>query len=221
MKTTSQSEEPSPADEPAAEISDHQSAVIAGDAAPAPDNLPSLLEALLFVAPGEVSPAMLAAALELPQAEVERGLDELAEAYARAGRGLRLQRHRGRVQLTSAPEAGRFIERFLGLDAGARLSRAALEALAIVLYKQPVTRPQIDAIRGVNSDGVVRSLLLRGLIQEVGRAEAPGRPILYSSTSECLQYFGLSSLADLPPLDLEEPPAEAAAGPEGALPSNS
>jgi len=221
MKTTSQSEEPSPADEPAAEISDHQSAVIAGDAAPAPDNLPSLLEALLFVAPGEVSPAMLAAALELPQAEVERGLDELAEAYARAGRGLRLQRHRGRVQLTSAPEAGRFIERFLGLDAGARLSRAALEALAIVLYKQPVTRPQIDAIRGVNSDGVVRSLLLRGLIQEVGRAEAPGRPILYSSTSECLQYFGLSSLADLPPLDLEEPPAGAAAGPEGALPSNS
>ena len=206
MKTTSQSEEPSPADEPAAEISDHPSAVIAGDAAPAPDNLPSLLEALLFVAPGEVSPAMLAAALELPQAEVERGLDELAEAYARAGRGLRLQRHRGRVQLTSAPEAGRFIERLLGLDAGARLSRAALEALAIVLYQQPVTRPQIDAIRGVNSDGVVRSLLLRGLIQEVGRAEAPGRPILYSSTSECLQYFGLSSLADLPPLDLEEPP---------------
>lgn len=221
MKTTSQSEEPSPADEPAAEIGDHPSAVTAGDAAPAPDNLPSLLEALLFVAPGEVSPAMLAAALELPQAEVERGLDELAEAYARAGRGLRLQRHRGRVQLTSAPEAGRFIERLLGLDAGARLSRAALEALAIVLYKQPVTRPQIDAIRGVNSDGVVRSLLLRGLIQEVGRAEAPGRPILYSSTSECLQYFGLSSLADLPPLDLEEPPAEAAAGPEGALPSNS
>lgn len=164
---------------------------------------------------------MLAAALELPQAEVERGLDELAEAYARMGRGLRLQRHRGRVQLTSAPEAGRFIERFLGLDAGARLSRAALEALAIVLYKQPVTRPQIDAIRGVNSDGVVRSLLLRGLIQEVGRAEAPGRPILYSSTSECLQYFGLSSLADLPPLDLEEPPVEAAAGPEGALPPNS
>jgi segregation and condensation protein B len=100
----------------------------------------------------------------------------------------------------------------LGLDAGARLSRAALEALAIVLYQQPVTRPQIEAIRGVNSDGVVHSLLLRGLIQEVGRAEAPGRPILYSSTSECLQYFGLSSLAELPPLDLDEgepePPVE-------------
>ncbi len=95
------------------------------------------------------------------------------------------------------------IEKFLGLEASSRLSRAALETLAIIFYRQPVTRPQIDAIRGVNSDGVLKSLLLKGLVQEVGRAEAAGRPILYSATAECLQYFGLSSLSELPPLDLD------------------
>lgn len=205
MNHTPQSEETPPVDEkerPEAGAAD-------SDILDASENLLMLLEALLFVAPGEVSPSQLAAALDLPQAAVERGLEELADIYARPGlgRGLRLQRHRGRVQLTSAPQAGPFVERFLGLEASSRLSRAALEALAIILYKQPVTRPQIDAIRGVNSDGVVRGLLLRGLIQEMGRAEAPGRPILYSTTSECLQYFGLSSLSDLPPLDLEEPEA--------------
>jgi segregation and condensation protein B len=171
--------------------------------------MPSLLgylEALLFVAPGETSPAQLAAALELPVSEIERGLTELEKLYAQEGpsRGLRLQRFRGRVQLTSAPETAAAIERFLGLESSSRLSRAALESLAIILYRQPVTRPQIDAIRGVNSDGVMKSLLLKGLVQEVGRMEAPGRPILYSATAECLQYFGLSSLGELPALELEE-----------------
>lgn len=172
-------------------------------------DLLAYLEALLFVASGEVNPSQLAAALDLPQAAIESGLEELAQSYARKSseRGLRLQRYRGRVQLTSMPAAAPYIERFLGLESSSRLSRPALEALAIILYRQPVTRPQIDSIRGVNSDGVVRSLLIKGLIQEVGRLEAPGRPILYSATSECLQYFGLSSLADLPPLDLEEPEA--------------
>jgi segregation and condensation protein B len=165
------------------------------------------LEALLFVAPGEVSPSQLAAALDLPLPEIERGLFELEDLYKQEGpsRGLRLQRYRGRVQLTSAPDCASFIERFLGLETSSRLSRAALETLAIVLYRQPVTRPQIDAIRGVNSDGVLKSLELKGLVQEVGRAEAPGRPILYSATAECLQFFGLSSLSELPPLELETP----------------
>jgi segregation and condensation protein B len=162
------------------------------------------LEALLFVAPGAVTPAQLAAAMELTTPEIERGLEELESYYQQAipARGLRLQRYRGRVQLTTFPAAAPAVERFLGLEASSRLSRAALETLAIILYRQPVTRPQIDAVRGVNSDGVLKSLLLKGLIQEVGRAEAPGRPILYSATPECLQYFGLSSLSELPPLDL-------------------
>ena len=171
-------------------------------------NLSAMLEALLFVAPGAVNSAQLAAALDLPEEEIERGLDELESIYQNPenAHGLRLQRNRGRVQLTSAPEAAGVIERFLGLEASGRLSRAALEALAIIMYKQPVTRPQIDAIRGVNSDGVLKSLLQKGLIQEVGRAEAPGRPILYSTTAEFLQHFGLNSLADLPTLNMENNP---------------
>jgi segregation and condensation protein B len=166
------------------------------------------LEALLFVAPGEVNPSQLATILDLPLGEIERGLSELEALYTQEGpeRGLRLQRYRGRVQLTTAPEIAPYIERFLGLESSSRLSRAALETLAIILYRQPVTRPHIDSIRGVNSDGVLRSLLLKGLVQEIGRAEAPGRPILYSATSECLQYFGLSSLSELPPLELEDAP---------------
>jgi len=165
-------------------------------------NLASKLEALLFVASGSTSVAQLATAIGITTQEVERGLTELQDHYLdmAAGHGIRVQRHHGRVQLVSAPEAAGLIERFLGLEASSRLSRAALEALAIVAYEEPATRPQIDAIRGVNSDGVLKSLLGKGLIQEVGRADSPGRPILYSVTSEFLQFFGLSSLADLPPL---------------------
>ncbi len=188
-------------DAPAAESRAGEAAI----QAPGQDLL-ACLESLLFVAPGAVTPAQLAAALDIPLPQVEQGLDELDALYTQEGpaRGLRLQRYRGRVQLTTAPQAAAAVERFLGLEASSRLSRAALETLAIVLYRQPVTRPQVDAVRGVNSDGVMRSLLLKGLVQEVGRAEAPGRPILYSATAECLQYFGLSSLSELPPLNLDD-----------------
>ena len=168
-------------------------------------NLSARLEALLFAAPGAVTAAQLAAALDLTTAEVEQGLTVLEAAYIQAGseRGIRLQRHRGRFQLTTAPQAAALVERFLGLEASSRLSRAALESLAIVAYQQPVTRPQIDSIRGVNSDGVLKSLLNKGLVQEVGRSDAPGRPILYSTTAEFLQYFGLNSIEELPALNLE------------------
>lgn len=169
-------------------------------------NLLARLEALLFVAPGAVTAGQLATALELSTQEVETGLAALEARYAQNGLdyGIRIQRIHGRVQLTTAPQAASLIERFLGLEATSRLSRAALEALSIIAYKEPVTRPQIDAIRGVNSDGVLKSLLSKGLIQEVGRAEAPGRPILYSITQDFLAHFGLNSLEDLPPL----PPLE-------------
>ncbi|RPI33398.1 MAG: SMC-Scp complex subunit ScpB [Chloroflexota bacterium] len=162
------------------------------------------LEALLFVAAGSVTPAQLASALDIPVKDVEKGLEELEEQFG--PRGLRLQRHAGRVQLVTAPEAAPLVERFLGLEAASRLSRAALECLAIIAYQQPITRPEIDAIRGVNSDGVLKSLLSKGLVQEVGRAERPGRPILYSITTDFLGHFGLSSLDELPALN---PPAEA------------
>jgi segregation and condensation protein B len=158
------------------------------------------LEALLFVAAESVQVTQLAAALETTTTEVEQGLRFLEESLQT--RGLRVQRHAGRVQMTSAPEFADLIERFLGLDATTRLSRAALETLSIIAYQQPVTRPQVDAVRGVNSDGMMKSLLSKGLIQEAGRADGPGRPILYSTTPEFLQHFGINSVRDLPPLDL-------------------
>ena len=166
-------------------------------------DLLNLLEALLFVAPGAVPPAQLASALDIPVQEVENGLKILDAQFAT--RGVRLQWHLGRVQLTTAPETAQLVERFLGLEASSRLSRAALETLAIIAYQQPVTRPEIDAVRGVNSDGVLKSLLSKGLISEAGRAERPGRPILYTTTSDFLGHFGLSSLTELPPLAPIEP----------------
>jgi segregation and condensation protein B len=174
-------------------------------------SLEACLEALLFVAAAPVTVAQLAEALEQKPQDVEAALRNLEETY-RQGRGLSLQWHAGRVQLTTAAVLAAQVEKFLGLEATARLSRAALEALAIIAYRQPITRPGIDAIRGVNSDGVLKSLLSKGLVQEVGRSEGPGRPILYGITTDFLQHFGLSSLADLPPYDkieeTEEPVQE-------------
>ena len=160
------------------------------------------IEALLFVAIEPVSPSQLASVLGTTTAEIEEYLLILQENCQ--DRGIRLQRHAGKVQLTSAPEKAEIIEIFLGLEVTSRLSRAALEALAIIAYQQPVTRPSLDAIRGVNSDGVLRSLLNKGLIQETGRSEGPGRPILYGTTPDFLQYFGLSSLSVLPPLTIAD-----------------
>lgn len=165
-------------------------------------SLTARLEGLLFVAAEPVAALQLAAALDVTATMVEQGLTELEQELAT--RGMRLQRHAGRVQLTSAPELADSIEQFLGLEATSRLSRAALEALAIVAYQQPVTRPGVDAVRGVNSDGVIKSLLSKGLLQEAGRAEGPGRPILYGTTPQFLQHFGLNSLSELPLLNLPD-----------------
>jgi len=165
-------------------------------------SLPAQIEALLFVAVEPVTPGQLATVLDTTTTQINHALDELDASFLT--RGLRLQRHNSRVQLTTAPETSESIERFLGLEAVSHLSRAALEALAIIAYQQPVTRPQVDSVRGVNSDGVMRSLLSKGLIQEGGRAEGPGRPILYSTTPEFLQHFGLNSLTELPPFERKE-----------------
>ena len=156
------------------------------------------LEAMLFVAAEPVTTAQLSAALDVAPSVVERGLHELDAVLVT--RGLRLQRNAGRFQLTTAPQLADLIERFLGLEATTHLSRAALETLAIIAYQQPVTRPQIDSIRGVNSDSMMKSLLHKGLILESGRADGPGRPILYSTTPEFLQHFGLNSILEMPPL---------------------
>ena len=165
-----------------------------------PLDIPAALEALLFVSAEPVAASQLATALEISVSAVEQGLKQLDDELQT--RGLRLQRHGGRVQLTTAAEMAEIVERFLGLEATSRLSRAALETLAIVAYQQPVTRPYIEGVRGVSSDGVMKSLLSKGLVQEVGRAEGPGRPILYGTAPDFLQHFGLNSLTELPPLAL-------------------
>jgi segregation and condensation protein B len=134
---------------------------------------------------------------------VEAALSKLEADLAASG--LRLQRQAGRVQLTTAAELAGQVERFLGLEARSHLSRPALETLAIVAYNQPATRPQIDSVRGVNSETMLKSLLAKGLIYEMGRSEGPGRPILYVTTPDFLQHLGLNSVADLPPLlDVEQ-----------------
>jgi segregation and condensation protein B len=169
-------------------------------------DIPAALEALLFVSAEPVTPLQLAIVLELSVSSIEQGLRQLDDELL--GRGLRLQRHSGRVQLTTAAEMAEIVERFLGLEATSRLSRAALETLAIVAYQQPTTRPYIEGVRGVSSDGVMKSLLGKGLIQEVGRAEGPGRPILYGTAPDFLQHFGLNSLTELPALALPETEGE-------------
>jgi segregation and condensation protein B len=165
-------------------------------------SIAALVESVLFVASGPVTSGRLAQTLDTTPAVVDSVLHSLEVTYA--GRGLRLQRSGSAVQLTSAPECSFAVERFLGLELTTRLSQAALEVLAIIAFMQPVTRPRIDQVRGVNSDSSLRTLLSQGLIEEVGRMETPGRPILYGTTPDFLQHFGLGSLADLPPLEEEE-----------------
>ena len=154
--------------------------------------------ALLFVAEGPVSVSQLARVLEAEPNEVESALGEV-EAWLADG-GLSLQRQDDRVQVVTAPDLAAYVERFLGLDLSNRLSAAALETLAIIAYRQPITRAEIEAIRGVNCDGVLRTLSTKGLVGEVGRLEQAGRPILYGTTFEFLQHFGLHQVQDLPPL---------------------
>ncbi|MEF3275705.1 MAG: SMC-Scp complex subunit ScpB [Chloroflexus sp.] len=168
----------------------------------APPSLLQLIEAVLFVAGEPLTIEQLARALEVPPEQVAAALVELSASYTQ--RGIRLQRHGNQVMLVSAPEAAPVIRRFLGAQPVQRLSRAALETLAIIAYRQPITRAQIDAIRGVDSSAALRALLARDLICEVGRLETLGRPVLYATTPAFLQQFGLTSLADLPPVDLPE-----------------
>jgi segregation and condensation protein B len=158
------------------------------------------LEALLFVAERPLSRREIASLAGVDRDTVDALLGDL-EVVLRE-RGLRLVAAGDAVQLVTAPDAGSLIARYTGAEGG-KLSPAALETLAIVAYRQPVTKGTIERIRGVDSDYVVRSLLHRRLVIEQGRADTPGRPILYGTGFEFLERFGLTSLDDLPPLDAE------------------
>ena len=174
---------------------------------PPPDNLRLTLESLLLVAESPPTVRTLARVTGVSDASVQ---STLAEMEADRSTGIRVRRHENTVALVSAPEAGPYVERLLGLDTPPRLSKASLETLAIVAYHQPVTRDQIERVRGVGASGVIRSLRARDLIAPSGRLDAPGQPLLWSVTPRFLDHFGLSTLDQLPPLEQLEPPAQQA-----------
>lgn len=161
-------------------------------------DLKTLVEAFILVSDGPVLIETLVQALDQENEAIEQALAQLEKDYST--RGIRIQRMRERAQFVSAPEVSEQVQKFLGLDTAPRLSPAALETLAIIAYRQPITRPQIEGIRGVNCDGVIHTLLARALVEPVGELETVGHPTLYATTFDFLQYFGLTALDQLPPL---------------------
>jgi len=158
------------------------------------------IEAILMVAEEPVEPQLLAQLLEMSPGKVEELSATLAATYEGDDRGFVLARVAGGYRFQSHPDLAPYVERFVLEGQSARLSAAALETLAIVAYKQPVSRAQVAAIRGVNADGVVRTLQVRGYIDEVARDPGPGQAVLYGTSRMFLEKLGLDSLDDLPPL---------------------
>jgi segregation and condensation protein B len=174
------------------------------------EELGAFFEALLFIAERPLTTGEMAQLAGVPPVQAEGALATLAEDLADDGRGLRLQRHDDAWQLVTAPEVGARLAAYAARE-DARLSPAALEALAVVAYRQPCTRGDVDRVRGVDSDYVIRSLLHRRLIAEIGRRDTPGRPALFATTFTFLERFGLTSLDDLPALSSDAAAATAAA----------
>lgn len=172
------------------------------------DEAKRALEAILMVAESPVGPQLLGELLEIGASAVERCCAELAAEYAAACRGFTLAKVGGGWRFQSHSDQAAYVERFLLTGQSARLSAAALETLAIVAYKQPVSRAQIAAIRGVNVDGVTRTLQQRGLVAEVGRDSGPGSAALLGTTALFLERLGLNDLAELPPLGQFVPGAD-------------
>jgi segregation and condensation protein B len=165
------------------------------------DDLGRAVEAVLLVAVEPVPPGLLAELLEEPVERIDEVLDALAQEYTDAGHGFILARIAGGARLQTHPDLASYVERFANRDVSPRLSTAALETLAIVAYRQPVSRGQISSLRGVNVDGVTRLLEQRGYIAVVGHAEGPGQPALFGTTDLFLERLGLDSLAQLPPVE--------------------
>jgi segregation and condensation protein B len=166
------------------------------------------IESLLFVSGRPLEYAELRKLLNVDETELACGLQMLNDQLESQGRGIRLQRLGEQVQLVTAPENAHYIAALLDLPMTARLTTAAMETLAIISYRQPITRAQIEAIRGVKSDRAVASLVQHGLVVEIGRAQTIGRPALFATTPEFLQQFGLTSLEQLPGTESESQSTE-------------
>jgi segregation and condensation protein B len=160
----------------------------------------SILEAVLFISGEPITISALKNILEINEKEVERIAGELIQEYRLRNTGLLIVEVAGGVQMVTNPSCAPWVKKLLTTSIPAKLSHQSLETLAIVAYKQPIIKAEIESIRGVNSDGVLRTLLERRLIKILGRKEVPGRPLLYGTTREFLQYFGLNDLSELPTL---------------------
>lgn len=169
---------------------------------PSPAELPWVVEALLFVAEEPQTLGALARAAGAGEGATRKAIERLTADYE--ARGLRVMEDGGRFQLVSAPEFGPYVDNMLGAASGQRLSRAALETLTIIAYRQPCTRAEIEAVRGVNSDKLVATLEQRGLIDNVGQSEGPGKAKLYRTTMKFFEHFGIRSAHELPPLPRDE-----------------
>lgn len=175
------------------------------------DELSQAIEAVLLVAAEPVAPGLLAELLEVPVEQVDDILRELAQSYEQQGRGFVVARIAGGARLQTHPDVAPYVERFANREVSHRLSTAALETLAIVAYRQPVSRGQISALRGVNVEGVTRLLEQRGYIEVVGRADGPGQAVLYGTTDLFLERLGLDSVEQLPAVEDFLPGPEVAA----------
>lgn len=163
-----------------------------------------VVEALLFASDAPLEPERIREVLDLRDAAAARTLvDELSARYEASGRALAIVEVGGGYRMVTRPELAPWLVRLARARTRARLSRPALETLAIIAYQQPISRPQVDAVRGVNSEAVLEGLLERRLIRITGRKDAPGRPFLYETTREFLVAFGLRDLGDLPSVDGE------------------
>ncbi len=165
------------------------------------DELERAIESVLLVAVEPVVPGLLAELFEVPVDRIDASFTALAGRYATNGHGFVLARIAGGARLQTHPDMAPYVERFANRDVSPRLSTAALETLAIVAYRQPVSRGQISSLRGVNVDGVTRLLEQRGYIEVVGRADGPGQPVLFGTTDLFLERLGLNSLEQLPPVE--------------------
>ncbi len=160
----------------------------------------AVIEALLFVAGEPVTISSLSKATDLPEQEIKKLLDELASDYKARNSGILVIGIAEGYQMVTDQDHSLWVKRFKHMSQSNKLSQPALETLAIIAYKQPVTKLEVDQLRGVNSDGAIKSVLDKHFIKIVGKKETPGRPFLYGTTKDFLQYFGLKSLSELPPV---------------------
>ena len=175
-----------------------------------------IVEAILFVTGNAVEKKEICRAMELTEGELEETLDMLESGYDFDRRGLRLLRFGAHVQLATRPDYAPYVEKLLQPVQKQSLSQAVMETLAVIAYRQPVTKAEIEQVRGVKCDYSVQSLLTKGLIEEVGRKEALGRPILYGTTDDFLRHFCISSLSELPEIDFSKLAAKLEAGKSAA-----